>query len=239
MENHKQASQTSTNSGMGMYEFFYEEFQTLRARTGIRQWENLNELPSTAAAKAIHDVIDFMCKECEKPPFDVVQMKVKQRVISRAVVEDQDFIGLNAKFVRKALNAWWLTNGDRVIQAMNEASKPDEPVDLTEEQKRKIDKLLDGYRAHLLQGDGPQSVPKIDKETAVIEGAEWKSDIERKAILHPSTPKEEVFRINLHREYCIQNFDPITQAKLSTWKPEQEWNDSLSKEEKEKIYNRK
>ena len=46
--------------------------------------------------------------------------EVKQRVISRAIVEDQEFIGLNAKFVQRALAKWWMVNGDRVMEAMNE-----------------------------------------------------------------------------------------------------------------------
>src|SRR5688500_12716663 len=110
MENQNQPLRKSESKAKDMFEFFHEEFQTLRAKTGIRQFEQLNEQPD--AAKAINDVIEFMCRECEKPPFHVVRPEIKQRVISRAIVEDQEFIGLNAKFVQRALNKWWLVNGD-------------------------------------------------------------------------------------------------------------------------------
>ncbi len=194
MEKYTSASKNS--AGMGMYEFFYEEFQTLRARTGIRQWEMLNDLPKEQAAKEIHTIIDFMCQECNKPPFDIVRPEVKQRVIARAVVEDQDFIGLNAKFVRKALNAWWVTNGDRVIEAINQKeAKVYERVELTPDQKAKIDVMANTYVARLLQGDGPKPIPKLEPDEIKKEGKEWKSELERKAVsVEYRPPSDEDFQ---------------------------------------------
>lgn len=225
MENHTSPLKNSANTEP-MYDFFHTEFQSLRAKTGIRQWEQLNEQPDSA--KLIHDVIDFMCKECSKPPFDVVRPVVKQRVISRAIVEDDDFIGMNAKFVRRALNAWWKVNGDRVIEAMNEG-KVIERVELTAEQKRKIDHLANKYVSELLQGDGPRTVPHMKRETAEKEGAEWTSNIERKAINYPMSTSETAEKHLLHLEYVRQNFDIYTAEKLPTWIPESEWLANLKK----------
>jgi hypothetical protein len=192
MENQKQVLKRSEGSAKGMFEFFYAEFQHLRAKTGIRQWEQLNEAPD--AAKVIHDVIDFMCQECNKPPFDIVRSDVKQRVISRAIVEDGDFIGLNAKFVRKALNAWWLSNGDRMIEAMNQKeAEVYQVVDLTDEQKKNIDNIANKYIAQLLQADGPKVVPQMEKGVAQKEGAEWKSELERKAVSVKYQPPPDEF----------------------------------------------
>lgn len=180
-----------TSSSTDMVKFFYQEFESLKAKTGIRQWEQLNELPD--AAKVIHDVIEFMCRECDKPPFHVVRPEVKQRVISRAIVEDAEFIGLNAKFVNKALHRWWANNGDRIMEQVNKGSEI-KPVDLSPEQKRKIDELANAYVAQILQGDGPKMVPKMDPDKAKKEGAEWVSGIEKKSVLaNYQPPPDEYF----------------------------------------------
>ena len=220
---------------MDMVKFFYQEFESLRAKTGIRQWEQLNEQPD--AAKVIHDAISFMCQECNKPPFHVVRDEIKQRVISRAIVEDGDFIGLNAKFVRRALNAWWLVNGDRVIEAMNQKeSSVYDRIELTDEQKQNIDRMANQYLADLLRGDGLKMVPKIDQETAVKEGGEWISNLERKATCYPITAPEQAQAHELHLEWARRNFDVRTGDKLPTWKPEREWIDQLSDSEKQRVY---
>ncbi len=181
-----------------MFEFFYEEFQNLRLKTGIRQWEQLNEQPD--AAKVIHDAIEFMCQECVKPPYHVVRDEVKQRVIGRAIVEDQEFIGLNAKFVQRALAKWWTVNSDRVMEAMNE-HKVEQKIELTPEQKRKIDDMANRYVAELLQGDGPKMIPKIDGRTAEMEGAEWTSALEHKATGYkdPHSPEWYALRDRIRR----------------------------------------
>lgn len=233
--NQKQASMKSESSASDMFAFFYGEFESLRAKTGIRQWDQLNEQPD--AAKAIHDHIDLMVQECLRPPFHVVRPDVKQRVISRAILEDEDFIGLNAKFVRKALNAWWAINKDRVMEAINKAEEI-KPVELTAEQKRKIDELANAYVAKLLQGDGPKIVPKMDSQVAAVEGAEWKSSLERKAISYPVTTLQQAQEAELHREWARQNFDPRTMDKLPNWKPENEWLSLLTEDEKRGIYSR-
>jgi len=233
MESHPSHSQNSKPSEKGMYEFFHDEFQSLRAKTGIRQWEQLNDQPDSA--KVIHDHIQFMCKECDKPPFHVVDAKVKQRVISRAIVEDGDFIGLNAKFVRKALNAWWMVNRDRVMEALNDHKIADK-IQLTPEQSRKIDEIANRYIAELLQGGGPRPVPEV--ENAEKQGAEWTSDIERRAIQYPKTTPEQAAAHELHLEYVRRNYDKYTAEKLSNWIPESEWLESLSQEEKNQITKR-
>lgn len=235
MESQKSPSKNSTHTAKGMYEFFHEEFQSLRAKTGIRQWEQLNEQPDSA--RIIHEHIDFMCKECEKPPFHVVRPEVKQRVIARAIVEDGDFIGLNAKFVRKALNAFWIANGDRVMEAINQKERSVyDKIELTDEQKRKIDSLANAYVAQLLQGDGPKMVPKMESNVAAIEGQEWKSNLERKAISYPPNSEEQIQAHELHLEWARRNFDTRTGDKLPTWKPEPEWMEGLTEDDKKRIY---
>lgn len=222
------------SSSMDMVKFFYQEFESLKAKTGIRQWEQLNELPE--ASKVIHDHIEFMVRECDKPPFHVVRPEVKQRVISRAIVEDPEFIGLNAKFVNKALYRWWANNGDRIMEQVNKGNEF-KPVELTEEQKRKIDEMANAYVAQLLQGDGLKSVPKMDSNVAAVEGAEWRSNLERKAISYPPNTKEQIEAHKLHLEWARRNHDPRTAERLPNWIPESEWTSSLTEDQKQRIYN--
>lgn len=163
-----------------MYDFFYNELKTLKARTGFNQWEKLNE--SANAKMDIDSMIAFMIEETDKPPFNLVRPEVKQRVISRAVVEDAEFIGLSAKFVRRALNAWWGIYGDKILQARDEqVNGSGQKVVLTAEQSRKIDEMANKYRAEILENAQMKSVPKIEREEVRRLGAEWKSNLEWKS----------------------------------------------------------
>jgi hypothetical protein len=175
-----------------MKAFFKQELETLQAKTGIRQLETLMQKEDWK--KEANLLIDLMITECNKPPFNLVTVTVKERVISRAIVEDQEFTGLNAKFVRRALNAWWNINGDRVLMARNEMQRDAQPVVLTPEDNDKVNVLLESYRRRLLSGDGPKMVPKIESQVAEKEGAEWQSEIEKKAHKYvPLVSREEQF----------------------------------------------
>lgn len=161
---------------MEMFEFFYEEFKTLRAKTGIRQWETLNEAADPKSA--INEVINPMVEECEREHFGLIKPEVKQRVIRDAIMNDQDFIGLNAKFVRKALNAFWNLHGERILQARDQKQNTFHVRELSKEEKQNIDQIANKFLADLLQGDsGIKPVPKAP----IREGREWTSALEIKA----------------------------------------------------------
>lgn len=184
---------------MDMYEFFYGELKSLKARTGLLQWEKLNE--QTNPTKEIDDLISFMIDECSKPPFNKIKIEIKQRIVSRAVIEDKEFIGMNAKFVRRALNAWWETNGDRVLMAINNSENAYQKVVLTKEQNEKVDEMLESYRRSL-ESSTIQPVPKLEKREIEKEGAEWKSEIERKSTGYTTkglTKEQYIMRTRLHR----------------------------------------
>lgn len=217
---------------MEMYDFFYNELVNLKAKTGFNQWEKLNEAKDPGAE--INSLIDFMIQECNKPPFDIVKPEVKQRVIARAVVEDQDFIGLNAKFVRKALGAWWLSNGDRVMEERNrKAESIYEKVPLSPEKSAEIDRMLDEYKRRILSDAGFKPVPKVSVDVLERDGAE-----RQKATPYPVTSLAEARRHELHLEWARRNFDVRTQDKLPSWKPEQEWIEGLSEEERKAIFDK-
>lgn len=187
---------------MDMYEFFYEELKTLKARTGILQWEKLNE--AADREKEVNDLIDFMLVEVNKDPFKKVNPAVIQRVISRAVIEDKDFIGLNAKFVRRALASWWEVNGNRVLMKLQEQEAAAAPkVELTKEQNDFVDTMVNSYVKRLLTepAAGMTRLSKMPKQQAAKEGAEWTSNLERKASKYNNglTPEQYAFKKHLQR----------------------------------------
>jgi hypothetical protein len=161
-----------------MKAFFKKELETLQAKTGIRQLETLMQKEDWR--KEANLLIDLMIEECNKPPFDLVKQDVKERVISRAIVEDGDFIGLNAKFVRKALNAWWNVYGGKIIEARDESKAPVK-VDLDPEADARVNVLLQSFQRSIRNGVF-QQVPKITTEEAKQEG-----DVRPKAHVYHST----------------------------------------------------
>jgi hypothetical protein len=179
---------------MEMYDFFHQELTTLKARTGSLQWEKLND--TAEPATEINNLISYMLEECDKAPFIMVRRDVIQRVIQNAIITDPEFIGLNQKFVRKALNAWWGIYGDKIIQARDQQQAATVKVELTEEQKKNIDRMANNYRASLLQGNGFKSVPQVSKEEAAKEGAEWKSNLEQKAVSVTVDPDRKVYNVD-------------------------------------------
>lgn len=160
-----------------MKAFFKKELETLQAKTGIRQLENLMQKEDWR--KEANLLIDLMIEECNKPPFDLVKPEVKERVIARAIVEDQEFIGLNAKFVRKALNAWWSMNGGKILEARDE--KQVEKVELDPEADKRVNVLLESFKRSIQNGVF-QQVPKLSQAEAKQEG-----DVRPKAHIYHST----------------------------------------------------
>lgn len=209
-----------------MREFFKQELETLYERTGFKQFINIMQEPDFE--DQLKKLLDHMVAECNRPPFNILTDIVKQRIISKSIMDDE-FTGLNAKFVRKALNAWWGVHGQRVLEARDEKNREVyEPVVLSDEKKKEIDKLANEYRLALLRGDGFQKVPKLSGEEIAREGKE--NPKERPvAICYPKTPAEQVLKIELHTQYIRENYDAISGKPKSTWIPENEWLDNLNK----------
>jgi hypothetical protein len=196
-----------------MKAFFKKELETLQAKTGIRQLETLMQKEDWR--KEANLLIDLMIEECNKPPFDLVKQDVKERVISRAIVEDGDFIGLNAKFVRKALNAWWNVYGGKIIEARDESKAPVK-VDLDPEADARVNVLLQSFQRSIRNGVF-QQVPKITTEEAKQEG-----DVRPKAHIYRSTDlsykKELDERVRKGRElYFRENYPGGSDEDLKTY----------------------
>lgn len=138
-----------------MKAFFKQQLKTIHLRTGIRQLETLMQKPNWQ--EEANTLIDLMVSECGKPPFDLVHQTVKERVITDAIITDEDFIGLNQKFVRKALNKFWATYGGKILESMNR-KEDSPPIEHTEEQKARID----AYAKEFLENLEKIGAPKKD-----------------------------------------------------------------------------
>lgn len=159
-----------------MDKFFYKQFESLKALTGFNQWDQLNEMAN--AKDEINKVIDAMVEETKREPFNILKPGVVQRVIHDAMMNDGEFRGLNAKWVRRALNQFWGIHGESILQKHHEQNRKDIPlVELTPEQSAKVDQQINEFLAKLRAVAPP---PKI--KDAAKEGAEWKSELERKAV---------------------------------------------------------
>lgn len=200
-----------------MAEFFKKELIELELNTGLKQYDRLMEKPSWE--KDLNDLVALMVKETEH--YKIVKPEVLQRVIHDAMMNDDRFIGFNAAFVRKALNAWWGIYGGKIIEARDQKEKESQPppTPVSPETQRKIDE----YVKSLLTGGGMQMVPDVPKEEAKTLGKEWTSGIERKAILYPKNTEEQIIQFDLHRQWIRENFHPITGDPLPTWISEKEW----------------
>lgn len=174
-----------------MFDFFYQEFKSLKALTGFTQWEKLNEMPDPE--NAIREVINPMVQITQVEPFKKVKPDVLQRVIHNAILTDKEFTGLNAKFVLKALNAWWATYGDKILQAI-EQKGPEvyEKVKLDPEADARVNYMLKSFQRSIESGVFQQVPKSKDPEK---EGAEWVSGIERKSVIKEIDPDRKVYSL--------------------------------------------
>lgn len=179
---------------MEMYDFFTDELKSLKALTGIRQWENLNELDEPI--KAINNLIELMIRETESDPFDKIKPIVKQRIIHEAILNDPDFIGLNAKFVRRALMMWWNQNGENVLFKIQEEKKKSDPQPVIS--GNYPEEILNEWLASVKQVAAPE--PQMKPEEIVKKGKEWTSEIERKAVSTIPDPTRTIYTAETIKE---------------------------------------
>lgn len=84
-----------------MREFFLELLQNLDKFCGLKQYEKIMQLQTHK--HELNLLLDILCKVAEQ--FTFIPEKDKKRIISDAVITDQEFQGLNARIIYKWLNA--------------------------------------------------------------------------------------------------------------------------------------
>lgn len=83
-----------------MEKFFIQILMDLDKLSGIKQYKKYLEDPN--GRQEIADLLRILVRTCKQ--FPDVPPDAQRRAIRDAVVSDEDFIGLNAKFVSRALN---------------------------------------------------------------------------------------------------------------------------------------
>lgn len=122
-----------------MDKFFLHLLNKIEILTGIRQLERLQDKPAQLAE---------LISECSKAALQFpLKEDIVKSVLMDAVSSDQDFIGLNVKWVRKILNLYCQVHG--VVKGANE----EQPLDLAVQYQNLIDfwvfnseKDIDGKR---------------------------------------------------------------------------------------------
>src|SRR5688572_20894089 len=118
-----------------MREFFLDLLQNLDKLTGLKQYEKL--LQTTNPKEEIKTLLDILCRVTDQFPY--IPDEDKKRIISDAVINDQEFIGLNAKIVSKWLNQ----RKDHYFQELAHQQKALEREPLTgEARQKKLEEFL-------------------------------------------------------------------------------------------------
>jgi hypothetical protein len=168
---------------MIMKDFFKKELTTLHLKTGMRQFETLMDKEN--GIEEIDLLIDLMVQASNYPPFNLIGPDVKQRVIQQAILEDKDFIGLNAKFVVRALNTWWNQNKDRYYEKHLVQSGQEPQGEIVKGEA--MQKYLDEWKVSLGFAENNFSVPKLSPAEIKAEGQE--RDDTLKAELNKLAPR--------------------------------------------------
>ena len=190
-----------------MREYFLSLLKTLDKLTGIRQYEKLCQAPNPK--EEIKLLLDILCRVTDQFPY--IPDDAKKTILSDAVINDSEFIGLNAKFVAKSLNMkkeFYLGKEDDVVI---------HPEALT------------GDAREAWLNKWQQAINSMDMVNNAVNAKEdryahIKSIQPKEGDLYNHTNNIDGYKYQRHREYIKDNFDPLTGEKLPTWIPEEEYN---------------
>lgn len=184
-----------------MRDYFLNLLQNLDKLAGLRQYEKLMQLPDYK--KEINALLDILCRVSDQ--FQYIPDEQKKQIIDDAVIADPEFIGLNAKFIAKALN----TKREFFLKQNEEpVISPDALTGEAREQRLKEwMKAINGMTM-------VQNTNKFDyvRQIEPVDGKKYEHR-ERNEYEH-----------NRHIEYVRDNYDAKTGHKLPTWICEEEYN---------------
>lgn len=197
----------------GMKAFFKNELISLKAKTGLNQFENMKLDPNWK--EVANKLCDQLAAETIKPPFDRIKVEVIQRVLVDAMMNDKDFIGWNPRWVRIALNTWWSIYGGKLMEAM--AKDPDKKPEPYTGPPIDVDVLIDSYVRRLKEAPMMKRVPYVSPEEAKEEG-----QARPKAHVYRSTDRSYLNEVNARvrkgRElYFRENYPGATEEQVQQY----------------------
>lgn len=193
-----------------MREFFKSELKTLKAKTGLNQYENISSM--TDAKFQFKILLDSMVASCNE--FNYIPDTDKKRIIQEQIIRDQDFTGLNSRVIWKWLNL----NKDHYWTIFQMKQKPEafEPCP-----PEKVDFYVKKLKESIEAIGNPKTSPQPPSER-------FGESLTKGFIMLTPT---EIERKELHIQYLRENYHPVTRDKLPNWKEESDWiSDQLSKD---------
>jgi hypothetical protein len=188
-----------------MRDYFLKLLQNLDKLTGMKQYEKLCQMKDFKTE--INTLLDILCRVCEH--FQFIPDDAKKQIIDDAVISDQEFIGLNAKFIAKSLNAkkeFYLSKKDDVVISPDALTGEAREARLKEWQE-----ALNKFEVQPTQRSDVYA--KVREEWKPKDGVTYK----------PTMTAEDILRHELHIQYVRENYHPLTKEKLPHWMPENQW----------------
>lgn len=190
-----------------MRTYFKNLLRNLDKLTGMKQYEKLCQTEDPK--KEIKTLLDILCMVTDQYTF--IPDSDKQKIIDQAVLNDSDFIGLNAKFISRCLNSkkdFYLGKEDDVVI---------HPEALTGEAAQK--RLDEWLRA--VQSAEANFTQRTDYYKQIREKWRPKDGVDE----YRSTVDEQaLYEKERHLQYIQKNYDARTAEKLPDWIPEDEFN---------------
>jgi hypothetical protein len=190
-----------------MRQFFLDLLQELQKLTGIKQYENMN-LESDEGKKDLGELLDILVRTCET--FPLIPKDAQKSILRHAVISDGDFIGLNAKFVYKSLQAHrdrFFKEAAHMPTQEPEGYKPLEGEARQAKLKEWMSKLQEFGEKATTQSHVQELVAKLPPK--------------EKGLNYPSTRAEDVLKRELHIEYLKAMSS--SGVPKEEWEPEEDW----------------
>lgn len=202
-----------------MRDFLKSELQTLKAKTGLNQYETFSNMTDSEGksigAQQIKILIDSMVLACNE--FAYIPDNDKKRIIQEQIIRDQDFTALNSRTIWK-----WLNGSKDIYWAKANAKEKDQPIvfePLSEETLTLIEKFKNDLKGDFKPNYTEQSVDAEIKQI-VREDAEKEK---KKAAKHAGMTTEELILYDLHQQWIVECFDPITAKPNENWMEESDF----------------
>jgi hypothetical protein len=209
-----------------MRTFFVSLLKDLKRLTGVKQYEEIASNPKgkEEAQIELDALLEPLVEVCNLYPY--IPDTEKMKIIKARVIDSPEFYGLNARFVRLALervkDIYWKESGYIETNALLNA-KESNAVPL-EECSKETQRMVKEFASKLAAGSIQGIAPANAHELKVIQ-LEDQQRIKPMAnsVGYPIATKEELEARENHRLYILANYDKITGKKLTEWVEESEW----------------
>lgn len=214
-----------------MRDFFKSELESLKAKTGLNQYENLSAMPDAPKQfKILFDSLEMVRAEFHYIPDDAVK-----QIVQEQIVREVDFTSLNSRVLWKWLNSrkdfYWAQYQSQVEKQAQTTPVPFEAL------PEALQKEIEAFKAKLLEGGGMKAVPPVTQ--AEIDAIKREDEIsqEGQKSLAIEYRQKSVERYNRKMEIIKEKgLDKVDLRDLKTFDIEGQAIHARTKEEAEEIW---